>query len=185
MGWNALIGALIGAGIPGILTYIGLRRGRQSSDAEAFGAAILLLDRVNPERVTINLNPDPTAEDAKWAELQEQFTAARERLLVVSAGHPQQRVRELALDTEIKIANAFHASQWAVRDMQNKRDNPEWMTHARKAHGDAEAKLRELIDTNFAWSIFGHRLYGIRLKRKAAKPAIEGSTTEPQISARA
>jgi len=95
MDWNALIGALIGAGIPGILTYLGLRRGRQSTDAEAFGAAILLLDRVNPDRVTMNLNPDTKAEHAKWAELQEQLAVARERLLVVSAGHPRRLIETI------------------------------------------------------------------------------------------
>src|SRR5258708_31706977 len=109
MDWNALIGGLIGAGIPGILTYLGLRRGRQSADAEAFGAAILLLDRVNPVRVTINFNPDTTGENAKWTDLQAQLALARERLLVVSAGHPRRHVRELALVTEVKVTNAFEA----------------------------------------------------------------------------
>jgi len=52
MDWSALAGGLIGAGIPPILAYVGLRRARQSADAEAFGLAVLLLDRVHPERVT-------------------------------------------------------------------------------------------------------------------------------------
>jgi hypothetical protein len=173
MAWNALIGALIGAGIPGILTYLGLRRGRQSTDAEASGAAILLLDRVNPERVTMNLNPDTKAENAKWAELQEQLAVARERLLVVSAGHPRRRIRELALATEVKVTNAFQASHWAVHDMQANRDNPEWMDRTRKVHADAEATLRHLIDENFAWSVFGRRPLRIRREPKTAKPEIK------------
>jgi hypothetical protein len=47
LGWNALIGALIGAGIPATLVYVGLHRQRQSADTEAFGPAVLVLDRVN------------------------------------------------------------------------------------------------------------------------------------------
>jgi hypothetical protein len=42
MDWNALIGGLIGAGIPGTLTYLGLRRGRQSADADWLSAGLSL-----------------------------------------------------------------------------------------------------------------------------------------------
>src|SRR5260370_27215264 len=85
MDWGALIGGLIGAGIPAVLAYLGLHRARQSADAETFGPAVLLLDRLNPDRVTINLNPDAAAEAEKWAELQRQLDVARERPLVVIA----------------------------------------------------------------------------------------------------
>lgn len=157
MDWNALIGGLIGAGIPGTLAYVGLRRARQSADAEAFGPAVLLLDRLNPERVTIDLNPDATAEAAKWAELQRQIDVARERLLVVSAGHPRRYVRKLAQAAEVKITQAFQASGFAVVDMHANRDNLEWMNHARKTHAEAEAAMRKLIDANFGWSALGRR----------------------------
>ena len=81
MDWNALIGALIGAGIPATLVYVGLHRQSQSADAEAFGRAVLLLDRVNPDRLTINLNPDAAAEANLLADMQRQIDVARERLL--------------------------------------------------------------------------------------------------------
>ncbi len=110
MDWSALIGGLIGAGIPAVLAYLGLHRARQSADAEAFGPAVLLLDRVNPDRVTMNLNADAAAEAPKWAELQRQLDTARERLLVVSAGNPRRHVRELARAAEVKVDNAFKAS---------------------------------------------------------------------------
>ena len=42
MSWGAFLGGLIGASIPAVLAYIGLRRARQSNDAEAFGPALLL-----------------------------------------------------------------------------------------------------------------------------------------------
>ncbi|HEY3036400.1 MAG TPA: hypothetical protein VGJ54_17310 [Streptosporangiaceae bacterium] len=149
MDWSALIGGLIGAGIPAVLACLGLHRARQSADAEAFGPAVLLLDRVNPDRVTMNLNADAAAEAPKWAELQRQLDTARERLLVVSAGNPRRHVRELARAAEVKVDNAFKASLWAVRDMQANRDNREWMDHARKTHAEAATAMRDLIDANF------------------------------------
>ena len=86
MDWSALIGGLIGAGIPAVLAYLGLHRARQSADAEAFGPAVLLLDRVNPDRVTMNLNADAAAEAPKWAELQRQLDTARERCSLSAPG---------------------------------------------------------------------------------------------------
>jgi hypothetical protein len=139
---SALIGGLIGAGIPAVLACLGWHRARQSADAEAFGPAVLLLGRVNPDRVTMNLNADAAAEAPKWAELQRQLDTARERLLVVSAGNPRRHVRELARAPEVKAGNAFKAPLWAVRDMQANRDNREWMDHARKTHAEAATAMR-------------------------------------------
>jgi hypothetical protein len=155
--WNALIGALIGAGIPSILVYVGLHRQRQSADAEAFGPAVLVLDRVSPDRLTINLIPDPVAEAALLADMQRQVNVARERLLVVSAGNPRRRVRRLARIAEVKLSSVFHGSSWAVSDMLANRGNSEWMDHARKTHAEAVAAMDALIEANFAWSVFGHR----------------------------
>jgi hypothetical protein len=93
--WNALIGARIGAGIPATLVYVGLHRQRQSADAEAFGPAVLVLDRVNPDRLTVSLIPDPVAEAAVLADLQREVGVARVRLVIVAAGSPRRRVRKL------------------------------------------------------------------------------------------
>lgn len=176
MDWStvlpALVGGLVGAGIPASLAYVGLRRGRQSADAEAFGPAVLLLDRVNPDRVTMNLHPDPALVAAQWAELERQLDTARERLLIVSAGNPRYRVRELARLAEVKITNAYKASGWAIRDMQANRDNPEWMDHARKVHAEAAAAMEKLISANFGWHLFGRPLRGLvsRRRRRADIP---------------
>jgi hypothetical protein len=155
--WNALIGALIGAGIPSILVYIALHRQRQSADAEAFGPAVLLLDRANPDRLTTNLIPDPVAEAALLADLQRQINVARERLLVVSAGNPRRQVRKLARVAEVRLASVFHGSSWAVSDLQANRASPGWIDHARKTHAEAVAAMDALIEANFAWNLFGHR----------------------------
>lgn len=125
MDWNALLGGLIGAGIPAVLAYLGLRRSGQSGDATAFGPALLLLDRVNPTRVAININRDTQVEDAKWAELRQQLDVARERLLTVSAGNPRRHVRDLAREADVKVTNAFETARWMITDMQANRDKPE------------------------------------------------------------
>lgn len=157
MDWNALIGALIGAGIPATLIYVGLHRQRQSADAEAFGPAVLLLDRVNPDRLTIDRNPDPAAEAAMLADLQRQVDVARERLLIVGAGNPRRRVRVLARIAEVKLANLLQGSSWAVRDLQANRISPEWLDVARERHAEAVFAMDALIEANFARTGFGHR----------------------------
>lgn len=151
MDWSALVGGLIGAGIPAILTYLGLRRARQSSDAEAFGPAVLLLDLVHPDRVSFNVSPNQETEAAKWVALSQQAQTARERLLVVGAGHPRRRVRELAQKAQVKLANAYQASGWQANDVAKHEGDPEWRAHALEAHAEADAAMRELIDAHFKW----------------------------------
>lgn len=151
MDWGALLGGLIGAGVPALLTYLGLRRARQSADAETFGPAVLLLDRLNPERVTLNLNQDAAVEAGKWAEMQRQLDAARERLLVISAGHPRRRIRRLAIKAEVKLTRAFFSAGWTVKDMQANRDSRESLEQARDRHSEATAAMTELIEANFTW----------------------------------
>ena len=151
MDWGALIGGLIGAGIPAILTYQGLRRARQSSDAEAFGPAVLLLDSLHPDRISINVSSDSQVEAVKWADLAQRNDVARERLLVVSAGHPRRQVRELAKEADIKLANAYQASGWQAHDLQHHQGDSEWRKTALQRHAEAEAAVRDLIDENFKW----------------------------------
>ena len=147
MDWGALLGGLLGAGIPSILAYLGLRRDRQSADAGAFGPAVLLLIRIAPVRVTLNANA--ATHDATWAALEEQLDKAREGLLIVSAGHPSSRVRQLAADAEAKVFTAFVQSKYAVNDLLRGRDNPEQMGVAQRSHAAATAAVQNLIRANF------------------------------------
>jgi len=149
--WGALLGGLIGAGIPASLTYIGLHRGRQATDAEAFGPAMLLLYRMNPDRIMIKISSDSDAEDANVAKLAEQTDTARERLLIVRAGNPRRRVRDLADLAQTRLGNVHHAMGWQVRSMLRHEDNPGWVDHYRQTHVEAETTMRKLIDANFAW----------------------------------
>jgi hypothetical protein len=166
MDWNALLGGLIGAGIPAVLTYVGLHRARLASDAEAFGPAVLLLTRISPVSVTFNMG-DAETEAAKWAELQHQLDTARERLLVVSAGNPRRRVRGLAQTAEVKLQAAFSTSMWEVQDRLRNRQTAEVLKAAQDAHAEATAVMQDLIAANFSWSLFTRRRRGPR----AAIPA--------------
>jgi hypothetical protein len=145
--WSALIGAFIGAGIPTILSYIRALNARRMTNAEAFGPALLLLDRLDPIRVTMNVG-SREVEEARWKELGEQVDAACERLLVISAGHPRRDVREQARQAQVRLANVRHASAWAVSDLLRNRDS-NWMDQARQEHEQARQALHELIEANF------------------------------------
>jgi hypothetical protein len=153
MDWSALVGALIGAGVPASLAagtaLHQLRRGGQSRDAEAFGPALLLLDRLDPDRVSFNVSRDPEVENPKWALLGEQADRARERLLVVAAGHPRKKVRDLAGVAEVELGNALAHSGWQAHDMARGQGDPDWRRTAKETHAQAEAALRALIDENF------------------------------------
>jgi hypothetical protein len=148
MSWSALVGAFIGAGIPTILGYIKALNARRMADAEAFGPALLLLDRMDPIRVTMNVG-SREVERARWEELSKRVDAACERLLVISAGHPRRVVRELARQAQRKLSNVRQASSWAVSDLLQNRDNPEWMGKARQDHEQARQALHELVEANF------------------------------------
>jgi hypothetical protein len=52
---------------------LGLRRTRQANDAGAFGPAFLMLDRIQPDHVMINISPDIAIEREKWNDLRAQI----------------------------------------------------------------------------------------------------------------
>src|SRR5487761_1831199 len=81
---------------------------------------------------------------------------------VVQAAAPGHQWREPAgacrtQAAEVKVFAAFEASHWVVTDMLANRDNPGGMDDARKAHAEANAAVRSLIDANFGWHVFRRR----------------------------
>jgi hypothetical protein len=115
---GALLGGFIGAGIPAWLAYLGMRRGRQATDATAFGPAMLVLDRMHPDRILFNVSGDSDGEATKVREVAEQTLTARERLLIVRAGHPRSRVREPELSRTKAVTGRIRSwvallSNWA------------------------------------------------------------------------
>jgi hypothetical protein len=112
---------------------------------------MLLLYRMQPDRVMMNISSDFDDENANVAKLAEQTDTARERLLIVRAGNPRRRVRDLADLAQTALGNVHHAMGWQVRSMLRHEDNPEWVDHYRETHAEAETTMRKLIDANFAW----------------------------------
>ena len=177
--WAALLGGLIGAGIPGVLTYTSLRRARQASDADAFGPALLLLHRLNPYSVMANVSSDPEIEAARWADMPQTVETARGRLLVVSAGNPRKRVRNLAFTAQRKLGELDSAAVFQVRDMLRNKDNPGWEDHFREVHAETENVVRELIDANFASGLLPWR------RGKPSRSRRPSETKPPTVAARA
>jgi len=120
----------------------------EATVAQAVGPAMLLLDRMDPVRVTMNVG-SAEAEEDRWKELTQQVYATRERLLIIAAGHPRRDIRNLAEQAQVKLANVLQASGWAVSDLLRNRNNPEWIEHARKTHEEAKNALQELVETTF------------------------------------
>jgi hypothetical protein len=163
--WGAVVGGFIGAGIPGWLAYVGMRRGQRAADAAAFGPAMLLLDRMHPDGIMLNTSNDTEAESAKVGELADQTQTARERLLIVRAGHPRKHVRELADVAQISLRNVHAAMGHQVGDLLRNRDNPGWVAHYKQVHAAAEATMRDLIDANFAsWELRRTKAAGRRIR---------------------
>jgi hypothetical protein len=94
---------------------------------------------MHPNRIMFNISGDPDAEATKVRELAEQTQTARERLLIVRAGHPRRQVRELAEVAQVKLGNVHHALGWQVGEMLRNRDNPAWGDHYRETHAEADA----------------------------------------------
>jgi hypothetical protein len=56
----------------------------------------------------MNVILDADAEYEKWKDMPELIAAARERLLVVSAGNPRRRVQDVANVAQVKLGNVHH-----------------------------------------------------------------------------
>ena len=125
----------------------------------------------------MNVSRDLEVEAAKWTDMPQKIEAARERLLVVSAGNPRHRVRELAFAAQVKLGNVHHAMGWQLSDMLTHKDNLEWVDIYRKAHAEAETTMRELIDANFAWGYLPKRWVAL-----ARRDDQGGNETAPAVT---
>jgi hypothetical protein len=155
MGWftllAALVGGLLGGGIPGVMTYLGWhreqgerRQARRWEDAEVVADARQLLTDIDPVRCGINVNSAPGAEDARWTDLNRRRDDVRRRLLVMSTGHPSPGVRSSAKRLEVEVFNAAVQSEWHVSDLLRGRDYAEHRARAQECHESALAVCARL-----------------------------------------
>jgi hypothetical protein len=149
--WGSTVGAFIGAGIPAVMTYFGLRadrryrlQERQWVDAAVVADVQQLLTEIDPMRRAMNLNPAEGAEDQLWRDLERRRDDVQKRLLVLGTGHPSPHVRDLAQRLAVEVSNATVQSKWVVHDMMRNRENPEQMDTARQHHEAAAATTAEL-----------------------------------------
>ena len=108
MNWNsllsALVGGLVGGGIPAVMTYLGSRHERarrleerQWADAEVLADVRRLLYDVDPTRRGANVDTRPGAEDALWTTLRQRCDDVQRRLLVLYVGHPSAAIQSAAI----------------------------------------------------------------------------------------
>jgi hypothetical protein len=147
----ALVGGLLGGGIPGLMTYVGWRRetrlsrqARRWQDAEVVADARNLLVDIDPARRGINANPSPGAEVALWEDLTSRRDKVRRELMVLATGHSSEDVRTLAEKLEPQLFMAAVQTQWFVRYVLAGRPDSPSRTHAETSHATADATLGEL-----------------------------------------
>jgi hypothetical protein len=156
-GWNwgsfaaAVVGGLIGAGIPAVVTMAGWRRerarrreDRQWADAATIADARQFLFDVDPVRCGVNANKTPGVEDARWADLNKRRDQVQRQLFVLAAGHPSPAVRSAAGKLEPQLFTAAVQAEWHVADVINGRDNAEHLSYAQKRYDNAATALADL-----------------------------------------
>lgn len=162
MDWSSIVSAFVGAAIPSGITLVVLRVDRRADerrrveerqqraldrqwlDAEVVADVERLLTDIDPMRRSMNINKAEGAEAKLWADLDVRRDDTIRRLLVLSTGHPEVNVRELAQQLAVELHNSANATRWQVHDMLQDRDNAEWMQTARNEHDRATGTLREL-----------------------------------------
>ncbi|TMA51679.1 MAG: hypothetical protein E6J80_13145 [Deltaproteobacteria bacterium] len=155
MNWNsllsALVGGLVGGGIPAVMTYLGSRHERarrleerQWADAEVLADVRRLLYDVDPTRRGANVDTRPGAEDALWTTLRQRCDDVQRRLLVLYVGHPSAAIQSSAEKVAAESAKAVVMSEWHVHDLLKKNGNDEQFDVARKCHETALASTAEL-----------------------------------------
>jgi hypothetical protein len=139
---SALGGGAVGAWLNGVRQDRADRDRRRDQAAEILAEARALLTDGNPDR--LGLNAHPAMFDHTFPELTERWQQTRVRLLTLSAGHPSKRVRVLAGQLEVAIANTLTQAQWLVGDILKNRDHTEAQRTANEANDKATRLLVQL-----------------------------------------
>ena len=155
MNWSALlsalVGGLVGGGIPAVMTYLGSRNERarrleerQWADAEVLADVRRLLYDVDPARRGANVDTRPGAEDALWTTLRQRCDDVQRRLLILYVGHPSTAIQSSAEKLAAEAAKAVVQSEWHVQDLLKNNSNDEQFRVAHKCHETALASTAEL-----------------------------------------
>ena len=147
----ALMGGLLGGGIPAAMTYLAGRReqrerrqARQWEDAEVLADVYRLLVDIDPVRRGMSARSEPGVEDDRWAGINRRLGDVSRRLLVLASGHPSTGVQALARKLETDLSRATSNSWHEVSDLLRHRDTPEQLLLARECHEAAVVTADEL-----------------------------------------
>jgi hypothetical protein len=147
----ALIGGLLGGGIPALMTHLAgqreqreRRQARQWQDAEVLADVYRLLVDIDPARRGISVSSVDGVEDDRWADIGRRLDDIRTRLLRQASGHPSTEVQALARKLEAELAAATTHSRHHVSDLLRRRDTPEQLQLAQESHEAAMATADEL-----------------------------------------
>jgi hypothetical protein len=147
----ALIGGLVGGGIPAVMSYLAGRReqmerrqARQWQDAEVLADVYQLLVEIDPARCGMSLSTEPGVEEDRWAGIGQRLGDVSRRLLWLASGHPSAGVQAAAQKLEPELSAAATQSRHHVFDMLRRRDIPEQLQSAQQCHEVAVATADEL-----------------------------------------
>jgi hypothetical protein len=142
------IAALGGQAIAGLLQRRNQERAeatqRRQQAAEVVAGVRVFLTDLNPEGLGLNASEDRSPETFK--KLGEQRERIRTPLLTLASGHPSTKVRDLARDLEVELADTLQMSEWFVANLLRTRDTEPARSEAIAHRKRALALLDELLD---------------------------------------
>ena len=115
------LGAFAGAALSAVLTHQGRReehrREQQRTDAAVLGPVMAFLVDADPDRLAINVRSDAAEQEKVMSALRERLDGIYGSLLILSAGHPSEQVRDLARKLAVAVRNNLTSASWLVNDL--------------------------------------------------------------------
>jgi hypothetical protein len=119
-------------------------RQRRDRAAEVLAEVRAFLVDASPDRIGINASQERSPEVLR--ELQERRERIRIPLLTLAGSHPSSRVRRLAQQLEVEMANMLHQAGWFVSDLLRSRAPGAAREQANEHHKAALGLLDQLLD---------------------------------------
>jgi hypothetical protein len=152
---TAVVAALAGgAGVflgAGVTAFLGerarreeQRREQQRADAAVIGPVMAFLTDAEPDRLGMNVRSDMAEQQKVMLPLAERVNGIYGSLLVLSAGHPDERVSDLARKLAVAARNAFGSASFLVSDLV-RHSGVEMRDQAKADHETARKLADELV----------------------------------------
>jgi hypothetical protein len=145
------------------------RREQQRADAAVLGPVMAFLTDADPDRLAFNLRGDAAEQEEVMSPLRERIDNIYGSLLILSAGHPDGRVSELAGQLATAARNAFTSAGLLVNDMLRKSDTS-YRDQARADHDEARKLAAELLTEIARYGRRRSRRLALRLANPKVRP---------------